>query len=102
VGSIRFDVSRGEIQRRRKDWRKPNSSGSRAELMPSTRCAYPQVISLYFAYFRVADFRISAVQPDFCAAEMRPFRLKGSIASTLAPDGRSLTHGEQYFGRTVG
>jgi hypothetical protein len=35
-------------------------------LMPSTRSAYPQVVSLRFAYFRVVRFRVSAAaQRDF-------------------------------------
>jgi hypothetical protein len=34
-------------------------------LMPSTRSAYPQVISRTFAWFRAPKFGISAGQSDF-------------------------------------
>jgi hypothetical protein len=35
--------------------------------MPSTRSAYPQVISRYFASSRVPEFDVSAAQIAFCA-----------------------------------
>jgi hypothetical protein len=35
--------------------------------MPSTPSTYPQVVSRTFAFFRVVDSAVSAVQHDFCA-----------------------------------
>jgi hypothetical protein len=64
-------------------------------LMPSTRFAYPQVVSRIFASFRVAKFsipagdavfwggvRFPAAPPGRTAAEMRPFWWIIGLSST--------------------
>jgi hypothetical protein len=61
VARTRIDLSDGLALDSSRDGRRANV------LMPSTRSAYPQVVSRSFASFHVADSTISAAQLALCA-----------------------------------